>query len=264
MIAVADEGDRKAAEFFNDYLQQFYGFKLDIDKREGKDYIRLFTKKFIKAPDKDAYSIDITADGVNISGDTYAGTFYGIQSLIQLLPVPSGQPSTVNSQRLTINQLSIQDAPRFSYRGMHLDVGRHFFPVSFVKKYIDYIALHKMNYFHWHLTEDQGWRIEIKKYPKLTEVGSCRNGTIIGRYPGKGNDNIRYCGFYTQEEVKEVVQYAMDRHITVVPEIEMPGHASAAIASYPGLSCFPGAGHKNSDTSVCGKYGCASSKPGRC
>jgi hexosaminidase len=239
VIAVADEGDKKAADFFNDYLQQFYGFKLDIDKQEGKNYIRLFTKKFIKAPDKDAYTLDVTKDGVNISGDTYAGTFYGIQSLIQLLPVSTNPKLQTQNSKLEIPFVSIQDAPRFSYRGMHLDVGRHFFPVSFVKKYIDYIALHKMNYFHWHLTEDQGWRIEIKKYPKLTEIGSCRNGTIIGRYPGKGNDNTRDCGFYTQEEVKDVVQYAMDRHITVVPEIEMPGHASAAIASYPWLSCFP-------------------------
>ena len=239
VIAVADEGDKKAAEFLRDYLQQYYNLKLDIDKQEGKDYIRLFTKKFIKAPDKDAYSLIVTKEGIDISGDTYPGTFYGIQSLIQLLPVPVNAATQTQNPKLEIQQLSIQDAPRFSYRGMHFDVARHFFPVSFVKKYIDYIALHKMNYFHWHLTDDQGWRIEIKKYPGLTEKGSCRNGTIIGRYPGTANDNLRYCGFYTQEEVKEVVQYAADRHITVVPEIEMPGHASAAIAAYPWLSCFP-------------------------
>ena len=192
VIAISDEGDRKAAEFFNDYLQQFYGIKLNIDKREGKDYIRLVTKKFIQAPDKDAYTLDIAKDGVNISGDTYAGTFYGIQSLIQLLPVSvNPKPQTTNN-KLSLPFVSIQDAPRFAYRGMHLDVARHFFPLSFVKKYIDYLALHKMNYLHWHLTEDQGWRIEIKKYPKLTTVGSCRNGTIIGRYPGTGNDNIHF------------------------------------------------------------------------
>jgi hexosaminidase len=122
---------------------------------------------------------------------------------------------------------------------MHLDVARHFFDVSFVKKYIDYLALHKMNYFHWHLTDDQGWRIEIKKYPELMSTAAYRNGTIIGRYPGTVNDNIRYGGFYTQDEVKEVVAYAALRHITVIPEIEMPGHASAAIAAFPWLSCFP-------------------------
>jgi hexosaminidase len=128
---------------------------------------------------------------------------------------------------------------------MHLDVGRHFFPVSFIKKYIDYLALHKFNTFHWHLTEDQGWRIQIKKYPKLTQVGAWRNGTIIGRYPGTGNDGIKYGGFYTQEQIKEIVKYAADRYITVVPEIEMPGHSSAAIAAYPELSCFPDEPTKN-------------------
>lgn len=240
VFSVKDEGDRKAADFFNDYLQQYYGFKLDIDKQEGKNFIRLTTRKFIKAPDKDAYMLNVSKDGVSIEGDTYAGTFYGIQSLIQLLPLKNS-PAQSFASGLTIPFVSIQDAPRFAYRGMHLDVGRHFFPPSFVKKYIDYIALHKMNYFHWHLTEDQGWRIEIKKYPKLTEIGSCRSGTIIGRYPGKGNDSTRYCGFYTQEEVKDIVQYAADRHITVVPEIEMPGHSSAALTAYPWLGC-PGTG----------------------
>ena len=122
---------------------------------------------------------------------------------------------------------------------MHLDVGRHFFPPEFIKKYIDYLAYHKFNTFHWHLTEDQGWRIEIKKYPKLTSVGGYRNGTIIGRNPGKSNDSLRYGGFYTQEEIKDIVKYAADRYITIIPEIEMPGHSSAAIAAYPQLSCFP-------------------------
>jgi hexosaminidase len=122
---------------------------------------------------------------------------------------------------------------------MHLDVCRHFFPISFVKKYIDYLAAYKFNTFHWHLTDDQGWRIEIKKYPELINIGSKRNGTLIGRYPGKGSDNKPYGGFYTQAEIKEVVQYAKERHIDVIPEIEMPGHSSAAIAAYPWLSCFP-------------------------
>ena len=232
VLAARDEEDRKTARLFNEYLKSVYGFTLDIDRQEGKNYIRLSTKKFIKAPDRDAYTLNVTKDGVTIDGDTYAGTFYGIQSLIQLLPVEK-------ATTLSIPLVNIEDYPRFSYRGMHLDVGRHFFPVSFVKKYIDYIALHKMNYFHWHLTEDQGWRIEIKKYPNLTQTGAFRYGTIIGRYPGRGNDNERYGGFYTQEEVKDIVRYAADRHITVVPEIEMPGHSSAAIASYPYLSCFP-------------------------
>lgn len=232
VLAARDEEDRKAAGLFNEYLQQIYGFKLDVDRQEGKNFIRLTTRKFIKAPDKDAYIMNVGKDGVVIEGDTYAGTFYGLQTLIQLLPVEK-------NASLAIPFVSISDYPRFEYRGLHLDVGRHFFPVSFVKKYIDYIALHKMNYFHWHLTEDQGWRIEIKKYPNLTTTGAYRYGTIVGRYPGRENDNQRYGGFYTQDEVKDIVRYATERHITVIPEIEMPGHSSAAIASYPFLSCFP-------------------------
>lgn len=237
-LIVANEGHRKSAEFFNEYLQQYYGFKLPVIT-QGSKGIRMVTRQFIKAPEKDGYTITVDKDGVSIEGDTDAGTFYGIQTLIQLLPVSSGKMET--NHALAIPFVSIKDEPRFAYRGLHLDVGRHMFPVSFIKRYIDYIALHKMNYFHWHLTEDQGWRIEIKKYPRLMEVGAWRNGTIIGRYPGTGNDSTRYGGYYTQEEVKEVVRYAADRHITVVPEIEMPGHALAALASYPNLGC-PGTG----------------------
>ncbi|MGZ5190374.1 MAG: beta-N-acetylhexosaminidase [Flavisolibacter sp.] len=242
VLAARDEQDRKTANLFNDYLENIYGFRLDVDKQDSKNYIRLTTKKFIRAPEKDAYTLNVNSNGVSIEGDTYAATFYGMQSLIQLLPVENLQSSSSSiktSKQLEIQFVSIQDYPRFKYRGLHLDVGRHFSPPSFVKKYIDYIALHKMNYFHWHLTEDQGWRIEIKKYPNLTSIGGFRNGTIIGRNPGTGNDNLRYGGFYTQDEVKEIVQYAADRHITVIPEIEMPGHSSAAIAAYPWLSCFP-------------------------
>jgi hexosaminidase len=244
VIAVTDEEDKKAAHFLNDYLQQVYGFKLDIDKQEGKDYVKINTRKFIKAPGKDAYSLQVTKEGVEIAGDTYAGSFYGVQTLIQLLPAYDVKPLINGKDGASISSLlipfvTIQDQPRFNYRGLHLDVARHFFPVAFIKKYIDYIALHKMNFFHWHLTEDQGWRIQINQYPKLTEVGAYRNGTIIGRYPGTLNDNTPYGGFYTQEDVKEIVRYAADRHITVVPEIEMPGHSSAAIAAYPWLSCFP-------------------------
>jgi hexosaminidase len=161
-----------------------------------------------------------------------------MQTLIQLLPIQNIKPKAPH-YKLSIPQLSIQDEPRFQYRGMHLDVGRHFFPITFIKRYIDFLAYHKLNTFHWHLTEDQGWRIEIKQYPLLTSVGSKRNGTIIGRYPGKGNDEIPYEGFYTQAQIKEVVEYAKERFIEVIPEIEMPGHSSAAIAAYPWLSCFP-------------------------
>jgi hexosaminidase len=223
----------KSAHFLNAYLLKFYGFQLPVAK-SGKglnDNCIVLSDKKGKST-QDAYWLTVTGKQININAGNGKGIFYGIQSLIQLLP-----PEKVKS--LIIPQVSIVDSARFAYRGMHLDVGRHFLPLSFVKKYIDFIAMHKMNTFHWHLTEDQGWRIEIKKYPKLTQVGAYRNGTIIGHYPGTGNDGEKEGGFYTQKEIKELVKYAADRYITVIPEIEMPGHSSAAIAAYPALSCFP-------------------------
>ena len=236
VIVLTDEGERNTADFFNDYLKRYYGFSLPIAKSATANYVRFGTLKFIKPGTEGKYRMLVSPHTVSIEGDTYQGTFYGMQTLIQLLPVPT---NTSKTQTISIPCIGVEDYPRFSYRGMHLDVCRHFFPVDYVKKYIDYLALHKMNYFHWHLTDDQGWRIEIKKYPRLTQIGGYRNGTIIGRYPGKGNDNKPDGGFYTQEEIKDVVDYAAKRFITVVPEIEMPGHASAAIAAYPFLSCFP-------------------------
>jgi len=233
-IVVKDEGDKDAADFFNDYLEKYYGFSLSITETASNNFISFSTKKFIKAPENDEhYTLNGTSKSIVLEGDSYAGTFLGAQSLIQLLPVK-------RSSSLQLPLVSISDQPRLKYRGLMLDVARHFFDVEFVKKYIDFIALHKMNTFHWHLTDDQGWRIEIKKYPKLTEIGAYRNGTIIGRYPGTGNDNIHYGGFYTQEQIKEVVAYAAKRHITVIPEIEMPGHAKAALASYSNLGCSGG------------------------
>ena len=228
-ITVKDDGDRDAADFFNDYLQKFYGFSLNIKDAASSNSISLTTRKFIKAPENDEhYTLNGTARSIAIEGDSYAGTFRGMQSLIQLLPVKK-------TTSLQLPLVNISDQPELKYRGLMLDVARHFFDVDFVKKYIDFIALHKMNTFHWHLTDDQGWRIEIKKYPKLTEVGGYRDGTIIGHYPGTGNDNLHYGGFYTQEQIKDVVAYAAKRHITVIPEVEMPGHAKAALASYPNL-----------------------------
>jgi hexosaminidase len=239
------------AKYLTDYLSKYYGLQLkniysqsDLEK---KNIIELFFGSSDETP-KNEYGLKITKDKIVIFADKEEAIFNGIQTLIQLLPTPNpiaigSQPQTPNpkpdSYRIQIPQLTITDYPRFEYRGMHLDCSRHFWSVDFVKQYIDYLALHKFNKFHWHLTDDQGWRIEIKKYPKLTSVGSWRNGTIIGRYPGTGNDGIKYGGYYTQEQIKEVVKYAADRYIDVIPEIEMPGHASAAIAAYPELSCFP-------------------------
>ncbi|TKK70985.1 beta-N-acetylhexosaminidase [Ilyomonas limi] len=232
-IIVANGVTKNSADFLNDYLKEVYGFTLKTtDKKTATNAINLTVITPIRATVEGAYDMDINSNGVNVRGQNAAGTFYGIQSLIQLLPVEK-------STSLAIPYVSIHDKPRFQYRGLMLDCGRHFFPVSFVKKYIDFITLHKMNYFHWHLTEDQGWRIEIKRYPLLTDKGAFRNGTIIGHHPGVGNDHNISGGFYTQDQVKEIVAYAAKRYITVVPEIEMPGHASAAIAAYPELSCFP-------------------------
>ncbi|WP_414000332.1 beta-N-acetylhexosaminidase [Flavobacterium sp. W1B] len=231
-LVVSNASDDATAAFLNGYLSDYYGFKLPIVKKASKNYIKFNSLKNNVGLKGEGYSLKSDSKGVVIEGNSAIGTFYGMQTLIQLLPVEK-------SNALTIAAVDVKDEPRFVYRGAMLDVARHFFPVSFVKKYIDYLALHKLNYFHWHLTEDQGWRIEIKKYPKLTEIGSKRNGSIVGRYPGTGNDNTPEGGFYTQEEVKEIVKYASDRFITVIPEIEMPGHSSAAIAAYPMLSCFP-------------------------
>lgn len=228
----------KAAVSINDYLKKNYGWALKIVKRSSSaNTIRLNFERMDNAL-PGAYMLRTDDKGIYIAGDNETGVFYGVQTLLQLLPVPES-PEQVKKSTLELPFVYIGDSPRFAYRGMHLDVCRHFFPVSYIKRYIDYLALHKFNKFHWHLTDDQGWRIEIKKYPKLTEVGAWRDGTIIGRYPGTGNDNAHYGGFYTQDEIKEVVKYAADRYIDVIPEIEMPGHASAAIAAYPQLSCFP-------------------------
>ena len=178
------------------------------------------------------YRLEVNAAGIQLRGNTPELLFNGLQTLFQLV-------NEKKSKSRQVPYLMIYDQPRFQYRGLHLDVGRHFFPVSFIKQYIDWLAYHKLNRFHWHLTEDQGWRIEIKKYPELTRLGAWRNGTIVGRYPGQSNTQQPYGGFYTQEEIKEVVRYATARYIEVIPEIEMPGHSSAAIAAYPQLSCFP-------------------------
>ena len=202
----------------------------------------------------ESYSLTATPDSILLTSPGVLGLARGLQTLRQLLPpayeraVQRTSAAAWGVEQLPALQASdwrvpavrIEDAPRFSYRGLHLDVARHFFPPAFVKQYIDLLAAHRMNTFHWHLTEDQGWRIEIRQYPLLTQVGGCRQETVVAKnfnpYVG---DGIRHCGFYTQEEVKDIVAYAAARQITIIPEIEMPGHSLAAIASYPELSCEP-------------------------
>ncbi len=231
-IIVTDNSSIPDAEIFNLQLEKIYGFKLSIFPRgryaNASGIISLAKNKNGK---NDGYDLRVSKDEILIKGNG-AGVFYGLQSLIQLI--------RVNEKIISITCCDIKDSPRFQWRGMHLDVSRHFFSKNFIKKYIDLIALYKMNTFHWHLTDDQGWRIEIKKYPKLTEVGSHRSGTMVGHYRDHKFDSIPYGGYYTQEDVKEIVEYAKQRHVTIVPEIEMPGHALAAVASYPQYSCTGG------------------------
>ena len=235
-IIVARKSTIHEAEMLNFYLKKLYGFSLPVNKKVSRSAGSIILSRGASSERKDAYHLEVNAHKILISSSANEGLFYGIQTLLQLLP---DNKAGIDHQTYTIPELSINDYPRFQYRGMHLDVGRHFFDVEFIKKYIDYLAFHKFNNFHWHLTEDQGWRIEIKRYPLLTSVGGFRNGTITGHAPGTGNDSIYYGGFYTQKQIKEVVKYAKDRFITIIPEIEMPGHSSAAIAAYPQLSCFP-------------------------
>jgi len=185
----------------------------------------------------EGYHLTVTPQNIAIKAAQPAGLFYGFQTLLQLLPADIFSDTKVADVSWTVPCVDITDTPRFSWRGMHLDAGRYFMPKQFVKKYINLLAIHKMNRFHWHLTEDQGWRIEIKKYPKLTEVGAWRKETIMGHHsdqPAKF-DNTPHGGFYTQDDIREIVQYAQQRFVTIVPEIEMPGHSQAAIAAYPQL-----------------------------
>jgi hexosaminidase len=188
------------------------------------------------------YALHVDEDSVTIRAATSRGAFYATQSLRQLLPPQIESPTVVESVDWSINAVQIDDMPKYGYRGMHLDVSRHFFPVEFVKCYLDWMALHKLNTFHWHLTDDQGWRIEIKKYPRLTEVGAWRRETVVGHTLSRDarGDSQSYGGFYTQEEIRDVVAYAASRHITILPEIDMPGHASALLAAYPEFGCRTG------------------------
>ena len=187
----------------------------------------------------EGYRLDATPNGVTIRGASPAGVFYGMQTLRQLLPAAIFREAAVSGVDWRVPAVAIEDTPRFSWRGAHLDVARHFMPKEFVKKYIDLLAIHKMNRFHWHLTDDQGWRIEIKQYPKLTSVGGWRPETIVGHETNNPAtmkfDGTPYGGFYTQEDIREVVAYAADRFITVIPEIEMPGHSQEVVAAYPEL-----------------------------
>ena len=229
VLLVSDPKLSEVSDYFKIYLEENY--QIEFNAQKGIKKIIFTINDTI--PNEEEYELKIEEENIFIESKNARGAFYAVQSLIQLLPLPSD----LNSFKILC--LRIKDQPQFKYRGMHLDVGRHFFSVDFIKKYIDLMARLKMNTFHWHLTEDQGWRIEIKKYPKLQEIAAYRKETLIGHYNDQPHqfDGKPYGGFYTQEQIKEVVAYAKTRQVTIIPEIEMPGHSQAAIAAYPELGC---------------------------
>ena len=225
-----NEKMHRTADFLATFIKEMTGTEVRVsDKEKSSNAIILAVDSTMGHPE--GYKLQITPEKVLLTGGSEAGVFYGIHKALPILKdgkVAAALPAG-----------TVTDFPRFRYRGFMIDVGRHFFPVSYLKQMIDLMALHNINYFHWHLTEDQGWRIEIKKYPKLTEIGSKRDSTIID-WETKKFDGKPHSGFYTQDEAREIVRYAADRFITVVPEIDLPGHTTAALASYPELGCTGG------------------------
>ncbi len=228
-----NEKMHRTADFLATFIKEMTGTEIRVsDKEKSSNAIILAVDSTMGHPE--GYKLQITPEKVLLTGGSEAGVFYGIQTIHKALPIlKDGKVAAA------LPAGTVTDFPRFRYRGFMIDVGRHFFPVSYLKQMIDLMALHNINYFHWHLTEDQGWRIEIKKYPKLTEVGSKRDSTIID-WETKKFDGKPHSGFYTQDEAREIVRYAADRFITVVPEIDLPGHTTAALASYPELGCTGG------------------------
>jgi hexosaminidase len=232
-IVATSEGEKRIAGLLQEFFKERKIETSISQSPEGKEKIILSTINDPSLGDE-GYKLSVGDNGILIEANKDAGLFYGTQSLLQIIPEEGDN----------IQYLEITDNPRFAYRGLHLDVGRNMYPPAFIKKYIDLMARHKFNRFHWHLTEDQGWRIEIKKYPKLQEIGAYRDETVVGRAGTKTKDKKydgkRYGGYYTQEEVKDIVKYASERFVTVIPEIELPGHALAALAAYPNLGCTGG------------------------
>jgi hexosaminidase len=226
---ISDTELNQVSNYLKLYIEENYQVSFTPQKESKKI---VFTSNDTIS-NEEGYELKIGENSILIASKNSKGAFYAVQSLLQLMPIKS------NGLAIAIPCLELQDEPQFKYRGMHLDVGRHFFSVDFIKKYIDLMARLKMNTFHWHLTEDQGWRIEIKKYPKLQEIAAFRNETLVGHYNNQPHqfDGKKYGGFYTQEQIKEVVAYANTRQVTIIPEIEMPGHSQAAIAAYPALGC---------------------------
>ncbi|MBR5042554.1 MAG: family 20 glycosylhydrolase [Bacteroidales bacterium] len=237
-IDAGDSALLRTVGFLNGHLQKAAGFELQVSDddplRHGNEE-GIFWLQAGSLPE--SYHLRITPDKVLVEYADGAGAFYALQTLLQLLPDAIFADSPQRGVRWLLPCCDIEDSPRFPYRGMHLDCCLHFFDIPFLKRYIDLMALHKVNRFHWHLTEDQGWRIEIKKYPLLTEKGQWRKETVVGSLHSGIYDGKPYGGFYSQEEVKDLVKYAAERYVTIIPEIEIPGHSLAAISCYPELSC---------------------------
>lgn len=237
-LVVVDSENKVLKEMADDFILQYKivsGQNLKIVDTSLLPTSNFIEFKTTEGLADEAYELIITPDKITIKACKANGFFYGIQTIYQLLPPEIYGKKIAKRIKWEVPCCKIQDAPQFSYRGLMLDVCRFFMPKEFILKLIDMMAMHKQNMFHWHLTDDQGWRIEIKKYPRLTEIGAFRTESEI-RKSGK-KDGIPHGGFYTQEDVKEIVEYARKRYVTVVPEIELPGHATAAIASYPHLAC---------------------------
>lgn len=235
-ISLSDAADAAAARVVEQWAGPLRAAG-GLERVDGGDIVVRVDPNVASA---EGYRLDVSSDGVEVIGADHAGLWYGLQTLAQLMP-PNVERAGIAEAGFEIPAMVIEDAPRFAYRGMHLDVARHFFGPDFVKHYIDLLARYKINRFHWHLTEDQGWRIQIDAYPKLTEISAFRAQTQIGHGRDEFNgDGQPHGGFYTKDEVRDIVQYAADRFITIVPEIEMPGHSQAALAAYPELACTEG------------------------
>ena len=241
-LSVDNEEMRNAVAVWNDLMATAAGFQLEVMSTPRTSNV-ISCRLNNSLPSEEAYKLTVSSSAIRIEARAPKGVFYAFQTLRQLMPPAIESPAKVTEDvAWKVPCVAIEDAPAFSYRGLMLDVCRHFKTKEFVKRYIDLLAFHKLNTFHWHLTDDQGWRIEIKKYPKLTSVGGYRERTLIGhasRRPVQWKVE-RYGGFYTQEDIKEVVAYAQKRFVEVIPEIEMPGHATAALAAYPEYSCSGG------------------------
>jgi len=237
-IALVDASDaeaRRVVEVWAEPLRRHSALTLEVT---GAGAIRVGVEG---TGPPESYRLEVTPEGITVTGGDHAGLFYGLQTLTQLLPAGIDGGGVDVGPGIEVDAVRIEDAPRFTYRGMHLDVARHFYGPDFVKHYIDMLARYKINRFHWHLTEDQGWRIEIEAYPLLTEISAFRDQTHIGHGREEFNgDGQRYGGFYTKDEIRDIVAYAQERYVTIIPEIEMPGHSQAVLAAYPELACTEG------------------------